>query len=77
MDIKEQLRKALACEQPLQILTELVRNLLAQSWERDRILTECESLRKELRQEGKEDEEDIVLELMDFLTGYCSPHMKL
>jgi hypothetical protein len=30
-----------------------------------------------LRQLGRETEEDPVMDVMDFLVGWCSPHMKL
>lgn len=35
------------------------------------------SLREELRVEGRESEEDAVLELMDLAAGWSAPHMKL
>jgi hypothetical protein len=30
-----------------------------------------------LRQAGREADEDMVMDVMDFLMGWCSPHMKL
>jgi hypothetical protein len=30
-----------------------------------------------LRVQGKEREEDLLLEVMDFIEGWCSPHMKI
>jgi len=40
---------------------------------REAILTELEELRKSVSDE----QEDILLEVMDFLVGWCSPHAKL
>ena len=40
---------------------------------REPILTKIEELRKSVSDE----QEDILLEVMDFLVGWCSPHMKL
>lgn len=39
------------------------------------ILEELEELRSIARREGLD--EDVVLDLMDFVTGWCSPHMKI
>jgi hypothetical protein len=36
-----------------------------------------EELRFELREEGREDAEDTVLDVMDFITGWSSPHMRI
>ncbi len=77
MDIHDQLYAALISEQPLQNLHALAKVLLANNWRRDQILVECENLLRELRKEGKESEEDIILDLMDSLTGFSSSHMRL
>ena len=36
-----------------------------------------ERARQQLRQADRETEEDAVMDAMDFLVGWCSPHMKL
>jgi hypothetical protein len=33
--------------------------------------------RQQLRQAASEAEEDTVMDVMDFLVGWCNPHMKL
>jgi hypothetical protein len=33
--------------------------------------------RQQLRQAASEAEEDAAMDVMDFLVGWCSPHMKL
>ncbi len=44
---------------------------------RDQILARLEELRADLRARGKDDEDDVVLEAMDFVTGWCSPNVRL
>lgn len=44
---------------------------------REQILSELEELRAALRRDDREADEDIVLEVMDFVTGWCSPHVRL
>jgi hypothetical protein len=77
MNIEDQLDEALKSEQPLEHLRRIVQGLLAQGQDRDAILKELENFRNVLREMGREEDEDIVLEVMDFLVGWCSPHMKL
>src|SRR5215510_11259697 len=54
-----------------------LRTLLSKALEdgekREAILTKLEELRKLISDE----QEDILLEVMDFLVGWCSPHAKL
>ena len=54
-----------------------LRTLLSKALEdgekREAILTKLEELRKSVSDE----QEDILLEVMDFLAGWCSPHAKL
>jgi hypothetical protein len=55
----------------------LTLHLLANGQTRDTILNLFERARQQLRQTGRETEEDAVMDAMDFLVGWCSPHMKL
>jgi hypothetical protein len=41
------------------------------------ILADLERIRLGLREEGRSDIEDIVLDVMDFVTGWASPHMRI
>lgn len=45
--------------------------------DRDVVLAELEALRGQLRSEGRDDLEDVVLEVMDFVAGWCSPHVRV
>jgi hypothetical protein len=69
---------ALASADPLMALREIVRRELRDNhMPREDLLEALEDLRTELRDGEREDLEDIVLEVMDFVTGWCSPQMRL
>lgn len=44
---------------------------------REQLLAQLEQLRSDLSSIGRDHDEDAVLELMDFITGWCSPHARL
>jgi hypothetical protein len=77
MVIQEKLNQALLSKQPLIQLREAVRDLLDQGCAREALLSEMENFRSFLRETKREDDEDIVLEVMDFIVGWSSPHMTL
>jgi hypothetical protein len=68
---------ALKSSQPLQELRSLAEHLFAQGQDQATVLGTFEQARQELREAKREKDEDVVMEVMDFLTGWCSPHMKL
>ncbi len=43
---------------------------------REEILQDLEKIRTRFREAGHPEIEDVVLEAMDFVAGWCSPHMK-
>ena len=67
-------RTALAASDPLLALRQTVADEL-RSRGRDRVLTDLEELRELLAEHGEND--DVVLDVMDFVTGWCSPHERL
>ncbi len=69
--------EAFKSEQPLMSLREIVKQLIAQGNERDAILKNLEQFRDLLHRQQRDQEDDVVLEVMDFVAGWCSPHMKL
>ena len=77
MSIQEQLDEALRSERPIWRLRDVVQSLLAQGQEREAVVAELEHFRCFLHAMGRDEDEDIVLEVMDFLVGWSSPHMKL
>jgi len=58
-------------------LRDFAREVLAEGYPRERLIEDFNHVHAELRQEGREEREDAVMEVMDFLYGWCSSHMKL
>lgn len=59
-------------------LSDAVRRLMREFGRgRDEILDELEQFRNILRDHKRDSDEDIVLEVMDFLVGWASPHAKI
>lgn len=77
MKHQEQFEEALRAPQPMLQLRNAVCRLLAQGQEREAIVKELERFRDNLRDKGREQEEDLVLEVLDYVTGWSSPHMNL
>lgn len=63
--------------EPVNELHSLALRLLSEGYNKTAILAEFEKVRQQLRQANREADEDAVMEVMDFLVGWCSPHMKL
>ncbi len=59
------------------ILRDLANAALATGYAREQLTEDFEELRAHFKHQGEEEREDAVLEAMDFLYGWCSPHMKL
>lgn len=76
-DIFTAFHAALESPQPLLGMREVVERELADDVPRAEVMLQLEQLRIRLQEHGAEAEEDVVLEVMDFLTGWSSPHMRL
>ena len=61
--------EALHSQPPLPQVRETVGSLLDQDWTREELLADLERL-KDLRDAGRDEDEDVVLEVMDFLVGW-------
>jgi len=77
MAVTQDFYAALASEKPLEELRRSVAGELGAGVPRAQLIAQLEDLRADLRASGREDDEDVVLEVMDFLTGWSSPHMRL
>ena len=77
MSNAERFNQALTCERPVACLREVVQQLVSQGETRESIYEDLEDFRALLRAGRREEDEDIVLEVMDFLTGFCAPHMRI
>lgn len=75
--VHDRLAEALRSSDPMTSLSDAVRMLVAQGHERDALYAELGRLRESLAATGREAEENSVLDVMDFLTGFCSPQMRI
>jgi hypothetical protein len=69
---------ALASDAPLMALRSAVADELdTRDGDKATVYQELRELREMLRHDGRTADEDVVLDVMDFVVGWCSPHMKL
>lgn len=68
---------ALQAEVPLDALVEHAKHRLAEGTSRDELVAELERFRVVLQRDGRDSDEDLVLDLLDFITGFCSPHQTI
>jgi hypothetical protein len=68
---------ALQSMEPMWELRGIVRALLAEGVDRDQLQEELTQFALDLRAAGRERDEDIVTEVLDFLVGFSSSFMKL
>jgi hypothetical protein len=69
---------SLQSKDPAAALSDAVRRLHKESGkDRQDILAELEEFRSVLREQNRDADEDVVLEVMDFLVGWSSPHKSL
>jgi hypothetical protein len=77
MTLEKRFEKALGSSDRVEALRSLVGELSAEGCDKTAILEIFEEQRQRLRSANRESEEDAVMDVMDFLVGWCSPHMKL
>jgi hypothetical protein len=59
-------------------LRQVVKDLVESGTDREGLRQELEAFRVEFRSKGgREDQDDVVLDVLDDLTGWTSPHRKL
>jgi hypothetical protein len=61
----------------LQALREVASTSLREGATQAEVLDALEQVRAQIRTEGRDADEDKVLELMDMVGGWSAPHMKL
>ena len=69
--------EALAAPKPTLALRDAVVQSRTAGVERDAVERQLRALREHLQRAGRDTDEDVVLEVMDFLAGWSSPHMKI
>lgn len=59
------------------VMLAAVKARLAAGESKQEVLTALTRLRQKLVEEERDEDEDVVLEVMDFVVGWASPHMQL
>jgi hypothetical protein len=77
MTRNKRFEKALDSPNPVEALRSLVLELSQEGSDKATILELFEQERQRLRATHREADEDAIMDVMDFLVGWCSPHMKL
>jgi hypothetical protein len=77
MTTLETIERALHSPSPFDELRSLVKQLFADGQDDQQVYDLFESVRGQLRREGREVQEDVVMEVMDCLVGWCSPQQVL
>ncbi len=75
--LDQEIEAALRSARPVEQLREFAFGKLRQGHEQQDVLAEFEQARQHLREAGREQDEDAVMDVMDMLVGWCSPHVKL
>lgn len=69
--------RALSAADPVRALRAAVALELAHGIDRAELYDALDEARLGLREVGRDKDEDVVADVMDFLTDYCSPHARL
>ena len=77
MAIPDGIEKALRSTRPFEELRAIATALFAEGRTEKAVYDLFETVRTQLRLEAREAEEDVVMEVMDCLVGWCSPHQEL
>ncbi|HRE43792.1 MAG TPA: hypothetical protein PKY87_07455, partial [Terricaulis sp.] len=71
------IRQAVTAGQSVGAIREQIAEMIASGIEKDLIFTSLTDLRAEFHAVGNEASEDLVLDVMDFLVGWCGPSAHL
>jgi hypothetical protein len=77
MPLEECFDEALRSPDPLERLRSLALRLSSQGQDQAEIIAKFEEARRQLRESSRESDEDVVMDVMDCLVGWCSPHMRV
>ena len=75
--VLEAYERALMSEQPVVAVRAVVQQRLTAGQTKESLLSELERLVLGLRRHHREADEDAILDVTDFLTGWSAPHAKL
>jgi hypothetical protein len=71
---RQELEKAIQSDMSLKDIVALLRGYKAQGVTRDQVYSILDALRATARDEATDDR---ILEVADFVAGFCSPHMRV
>lgn len=77
MTLHEEFEKVLRRSEPHEQLRRLVLVLASRGQSQQQVFEKFEQFRAHLRKAGRERDEDLVLDTMDCICGWCSPRAKL
>jgi hypothetical protein len=77
VSIIDEFNAALASGDGLAGLRAAVERELQSDAPRERVICQLEALCTHPRADGRDTDDDVVLEVLDFVTGWCSPHVRL
>ncbi len=71
------LEEAFRADNPLEELRNRIQAMVRQGYEREKLIQELTDFALDLRAVNREKDEDLITDILDFLTGWCSPNMKI
>lgn len=74
---QEAFAAALNTGAPLLAIRAALSRFLERGASREAMLAELQDFRHEVRKGSRPQDEDVVLDAMDFVEGWCSPHMRV
>jgi len=74
---EEAVDQALQSTEPFDHLRSLVQGRLSLGEDQASLLAQCETVRRRLRDSNREADEDVLMDGMDCLVGWCGSHMDL
>ncbi|MHC1730420.1 MAG: hypothetical protein AB9888_00080 [Bacteroidales bacterium] len=77
MEIETLLESALRSTNPEESLIKLLKELIAQGYTRENLLGILSACHLKLMADGRDEDDDRILEVADYLEGWCSPNMKI
>lgn len=72
MNLKKELQTSIALGAPLGVMISILKEFKEKNGSKQKAIEVLEQLRNDTKTEK---EEDLILELLDFATGFCSPNM--
>ncbi len=77
MPIENCFEEALRSPDPTEALRSVAFRLRAEGQEQEKVIAKFENARAQLREANRDAEEDIIMDVMDCLVGWCSPHVRI